>query len=74
MQPLAWELPYAASVALKRKKKERERERTRKAIKWTLLTTRYYISLWRGHYSYTPKNVYTSMQGPSHGDKEIFTE
>ena len=29
IQPLAWELPYAASAALKSKKKKKERERER---------------------------------------------
>ena len=35
IQPLAWELPYAAGAALKRKKKERERRKGRKEEKET---------------------------------------
>ena len=30
IQPLAWELPYAAGVALKKKKKRKERKKKRK--------------------------------------------
>ena len=32
IQPLAWELPYATCVALKRKRKKRERERENRKL------------------------------------------
>ena len=33
IRPLAWELPYAASAALKSKKKKREREREKRKLR-----------------------------------------
>ena len=46
IQLLAWKLPYAAGVGLKRQKKERENHpwklrspRAKSAVRWTVLTT-----------------------------------
>ena len=39
IQPLAWELPYAASAALKSKKKKKKKEYTDQFISYTVIYT-----------------------------------
>jgi len=38
IRPLAWKLPYAASVALKRKKRKKKKKKAQTLIKITLVT------------------------------------